>query len=102
VDDALDILEDVGFLMTGDQISPEVAHHYFFHWTRGYYNAAKEYLSAHEVRQPALWRHLAVSLDLTAEIEAEQYPGQRCDQLAALNDQEILDFLNEEVRRYAG
>ena len=31
IDDVLDFFEDVGFYERGDQISPEVAHHHFYH-----------------------------------------------------------------------
>jgi hypothetical protein len=37
IDDVLDFFEDLGFYQHGDQITPEVAHHHFYHWIRGYY-----------------------------------------------------------------
>ena len=39
VDDVLDFFEALGFFMRSDQITPEVAHHAFFYWIRGYYSA---------------------------------------------------------------
>jgi hypothetical protein len=36
IDDALDIIEDVGAFVANEQMSPEVAHHFFFHTARGY------------------------------------------------------------------
>jgi hypothetical protein len=51
IDDALDMLEDVGFYMHGDQISPEVAHHHFYHWISGYWCAAHDYIKAWQVKE---------------------------------------------------
>src|SRR4029077_8270466 len=37
IDPVLDFFEDIGFYMRGDVISPETAHHHFYHWIRGYH-----------------------------------------------------------------
>ena len=44
LDDVLDFFEGVGFLIQGDEMTPEVAHHAFHHWIRGYYVATRQYI----------------------------------------------------------
>jgi hypothetical protein len=98
IDDALDLLEDIGFFVAGDQMSPEVAHHYFFHWIRGYWNAANDYINTRQRSQPALWGHFGLLVDLTAQVEAEQTPSGQKHRLITLTDDEIVEFLDEETR----
>ena len=68
IDDMLDFLEDVGLYRRADQISPELAHHHFFHWTRGYWQAAKPYIQAWREKEPARWSHVEELFDTGCEI----------------------------------
>jgi hypothetical protein len=94
IDEVLDLFEDIGFLVEGDQISPEVAHHFFHHWIRGYYLNAKPYIEAWEVKEPSRWEYWASLYHITNEVEREREkksgkPG---------GEQEDLDkFLTEEI-----
>jgi hypothetical protein len=69
IDDALDILEDIGFYVNGSQISPESAHHHFYHWIRGYYQLAKPYLEAQHKDEPKRWRNIKFLYDVTRQVE---------------------------------
>jgi len=66
IDDVLDILEDVGFYVDGDQISPEVAHHHLFYWIRGYWFAAQPYITEKQQLEPTQWDHLGLLYKETA------------------------------------
>jgi hypothetical protein len=96
IDDALDIIEDVGAFVANEQMSPEVAHHFFFHTARGYWNAARPYIEAMRDTQPALWRNLPILMNLTGAIESEQSGAARSDDPTILTGPEILTFLEEE------
>ena len=58
MDDVLDFLEDLGFYQRADHISPELVHHHFFHWVRGYWQAAETYINAWRKKEPARWSHV--------------------------------------------
>ena len=96
IDDALDIIEDIAAFVHNDQMSPEVAHHFFFHTARGYWNAARPYIEVMQAQEPALWRNLPRLMLLTGAIEAEQTPGASIQVLVQLDDAKITEFLREE------
>jgi hypothetical protein len=91
IDPVLDVLEDIGFYMQGDVISPETAHHHFFHWIRGYHQAASEYDWAYRATQRAAWEHIDELYETVMAIEAKK-SGKTKEEL--LDDAE--DFLSEE------
>jgi hypothetical protein len=97
IDDLLDFLEDLGFYQHGDQISPEVAHHHFYYWIRGYYLAARDYIEAWQAKpkEPPRWNHIKELFETTSEIEAED-KGK-----TSLNEKEISKFLDEEIRTFS-
>jgi hypothetical protein len=72
IDRVLDFFEDLGFYMDGDQITPEVVHHTFHHWIRGYYLAARDYLEAAQEEEPSQWEFVKILFDATNEIEFER------------------------------
>jgi hypothetical protein len=90
IDDVLDILEDIGFYMEGDHISPEVACHHFDHWIRGYWYNAHTYIEAWRKREPARWRHIKPLLQATAEV------NHRSEKLIPTNS-ELKLFLEQEA-----
>jgi len=94
IDDVLDLLEDLGFYVYGDQISPEVAHHHFYHWIRGYWEASRQYLKAYQVNEPPAWQHLQGLYTITSSVEATKSKarGQRLE----LSEGELKYFLEEE------
>lgn len=69
VDDILDIFEDIGFLVQGNQISPEVAHHYFDYWIQGYWRAAKRYIALERNDEPAEWDHVEYLAKVCQQVE---------------------------------
>src|SRR5262249_9738850 len=72
VDEVLNFFEDLGFYMQGDQLTPEVAHHAFQYWIRGYYSAAYEYLKAGQEQEQSHWEFIGMLLEATNEIERER------------------------------
>lgn len=90
IDDVLDILEDIGFYMEGDHISPEVACHHFYHWIRGYWYNAHTYIEAWRKKEPARWRHIKPLLQATAEV------NHRMEKLVP-TDAELKLFLEQEA-----
>src|SRR5689334_16022825 len=59
IEDVLDFLEDLAFYMRGDQITPEVVHHSYHHWIRGYYWTARDYLTAKQLERPCTWEFVS-------------------------------------------
>jgi hypothetical protein len=93
IDNILDFFEDVGFYVHGDQITPEVAHHHFYHWIRGYYLASRDYIEAWQTTEPR-WEYVAKLFKTTHQIENERLKGKAPK---SLKDREILTFLNQEI-----
>jgi hypothetical protein len=87
IDDVLDFFEDIGFYVSGDQISPEVAHHHFYHWIRGYWYASRAYVETWQREESARWNHLLKLLQELDEIENESVPP---------TAEELERFLKEE------
>lgn len=94
IDDVLDFFEDIGLYQRADHISPELAHHHFFHWTRGYWQAAKPYVVASRVKEPARWNHVEELFDTSCDIEHKEQGGTR-EQLR-LSDSDLDEFLRQE------
>ncbi len=98
IDPVLDFFEDLGFYVKGVQISPEVAHHHFYHWIRGYYQASRDYIDPWRDKEPARWEHLAYLFEITFEVEKEiekrieRETGRRGGQ-----QENLEEFLLEEI-----
>ena len=95
IDEPLDVLDDVGFYMKGDRISPEVAHQHLYHWIRGYWFSAQSYISDWQSREPSRWEHLAFLFDQTNQIEAKR--NKISKSTLALGNEAVADFLREEI-----
>jgi len=96
INDILDFFEQVGFFMQGDQITPEVAHHAFHHWVRGYYSAANKYLEAAQRREPSNWEFVKRLFEITNEVERERAKKKGKREIL-LNEAGIAKFLEEEI-----
>jgi len=95
IDEVLDFFEDLGFYMQGDQITPEVGHHAFHDWIRGYYSAARDYLDVAQETEPTRWEFVKILFDTTNEIEAERSKGRHKKFLDATD---LADFLDAEIK----
>lgn len=95
IDEALDVLEDVGFYMFGDQISPEAAHHHFFYWISGYWHCARDYIDAIRKADPTRWENLGQLYETTLAIE-RGLTGRSYESLAP-NSAEMGKFREEEA-----
>jgi hypothetical protein len=95
IDDVLDFLEDIGFYMGGDQISPEVVHHHFYHWIRGYWEASENYVKAWQRKEPARWNHLKSLYETVTEVEVLESDLLRAQ--LVLKPDEVATFLKNEA-----
>jgi hypothetical protein len=94
VDDVLNFLDTIGFYQHGHQISPEVAHHHFHHWVRGYHQIARDYIGRLRETEPALFEYVKELADMTADIENEQSRGRS---IKTLSNEHIAAFLDDEM-----
>ncbi|MGA8475084.1 MAG: hypothetical protein WB681_08460 [Candidatus Cybelea sp.] len=92
VDDILDIFEDIGFLVQGNQISPEVAHHYFDYWLQGYWRAAKPYLELERKEESAEWNHIEYLARISQQVEYWVTLDKR-----EIQQEDFREFLDEEM-----
>ena len=93
VDDVLDFFEDIGFYVKGGQMSPEVAHHHFYHWIRGYWRASRAYIQAWQRLEPKRWNCIGDLFDTTCDIEIS---GTKRSKQQELDEGDIATFLSEE------
>ena len=94
LDALFDFFESLGFYMSGDQISPEVARHWYHHWILGYYSAGHEYLAAVQKEEPTQWRFVKILLDATNEIEFEQ---NKSEYEPTIKGEKLNKFLSNEI-----
>ena len=95
LDDVLDFIEDLGFYVVGDQMTPEVAHHAFHTWVRGYYAAARDYIESVQEHSPTMWEHINSLLEMLDQVEKERAHGKY---KKTMNQNELDSFLGGEVK----
>jgi hypothetical protein len=79
-----------------DQLTPEVAHHAFHNWIRGYYLASQEYRRIWQEKEALHWEFISLLFDATNEIEREKMRRiRRCE--TVLDDAGIAEFLDDEI-----
>lgn len=94
IDDVLDLFEDVGFYLQGEYITPEVAYHHFYHWVRGYYQSAKEYITRWQDEEEARWENLESLYKTLDELESGHEKRIKEEQF---DETERDEFLEEEM-----
>jgi len=94
VDAVLDFFEELGFYLRGDQITPEVAHHSFHYWIRGYYCAAREYVENAQETEATAWEHVKYLFETLHEVEIERSNGKH---VRHLDKQQLDRFLDWEI-----
>jgi hypothetical protein len=73
IDDVLDFFDDLGFFVRGHQISPEIAHQFFYEWIRGYYAwTADSYIRVTQNDYPTQWEYVHQLYSLTSDIESKR------------------------------
>jgi hypothetical protein len=81
VEPVLDFLEDVGMQLARNQISDELAHHYFFPTIQTYYLALGDYIREKQKSDKTTWEYIEPLYERTFLIErrkdedAEKYPS---------------------------
>jgi hypothetical protein len=96
IDDALDILEDIGFYVFGGQISPEAAHHHFFYWIQGYWCCVVDYVKSIQVDDPTRWENLERLFNVTSVVEIQRSRRKLSADKLWLTDVRKHEFLDEE------
>lgn len=99
IDDALDVLEDLGFYVLGEQISPEAAHHHFYWWIQGYWCCARDYITAIQTKgqDPTRWENIKPLFDVTSDIELQRSKGELTKEKLCLTDARKARFLAAEL-----
>jgi len=72
IEPVLDIIEDLGFLVYGNQISDEVVHNYFYHWIRMYLEPLEENLRVLHATDKAEYKYTLRLFDRLRFIEAKE------------------------------
>jgi len=95
IDDVLDFFEDLGFYESGDQVSPEVVHHHFYHWIRGYWHAARPYIEAWRKRERTRWNHIEKLFEKVTAIESSEtkHPPEEL----VMSGHDVEQFLRAEI-----
>jgi hypothetical protein len=93
--DVIDFFEELGFFTHGDQLSAEVAHHQFYHWIRGYYSAAVDYIKVEQSKagEESRWQFVKILFELTSEVEDERTTSRHFRLLGA----DLTEFLDDEI-----
>lgn len=96
LEDMLDFFEGIGYLMQGDEITPEVAHQAFYYWIEVYCSITREYIEKVQKKKPTAWERVKGLLQLTTEVEKERLKklGRNWEPLDATD---VGDFLKEEI-----
>ena len=58
IEPVLDVLDDLGFLLQGQQLSDWVVYQYFSFWVQLYYEASQDYIELRRSKDTTLWEHL--------------------------------------------
>jgi hypothetical protein len=98
IDDALDVLEDLGFYVLGEQISPEAAHHHFYWWIQGYWCCARDYITAVQTKghDPTRWENIKPLFDVTSDVELQRSKRKLTREDLCLTDSQKTRFLAAE------
>lgn len=96
-DDTLDLIEEIAFYVVGNQVSPEAAHHHLWHWIRGYWFSARNYIGVLR-KNPStvtVYEYIEKLYGVVSEIETERSgcPGNTL----SLDAAQIDEFLTEEM-----
>jgi hypothetical protein len=94
IDPILDVLDDIGFLLQGHQISDRIAYQYFSYWVQLYYEAAKGYIELRRSENPTIYEHIPDLYDDMMKIEAHK-TGNPKSQLVF--GRELLGALQDEI-----
>lgn len=93
--DILDLFEDMGFYLKGNQLSSKIIHHYFYHWIRIYCQKAEKHIADYRSEEPARYEHLPRLLEAISNIEAKKQKVP-IDKLK-LSDEKLKQYLEEEL-----
>jgi hypothetical protein len=87
LDDVLDLFEDMGFYLKGDQLSSKVVHHNFEYWIRIYCQKAERYIGDKRISEPLQWEHIEYLIKAVSQVELKKRPGLTIAQLRLEEDE---------------
>ncbi len=97
----LDSFDDLAFFLEGNQISDDVAHHYFGHYILLYWlSGAREYALDRQKDEPYTWRRVQDLFDRILVVECERTKKRQSDVLSHLNSKRA-EYLEEEMESEA-
>ena len=99
IEAVLDFFEDVAFYVRGDQLSPEVAWHHFYHWLRGYWNASREYVEAYRKEEPKAYANIQLLFETLCQIEVGRDKDKKREE-EFMSMEDLDEFLLDEIREY--
>ena len=95
IDPVLDVLDDIGFLLQGYQISDWVVYQYFSYWIHLYYQAAEDYVKLRRMEDNTLWEHLP---DLYVDMmKIQEHKNGRPWQELIWKHDELVQALKDEI-----
>lgn len=98
VEDILDLMENLGFYLKADQLTPEAVHHHSYHWIRIYLQPLQDYIQQKRQDEAPRWSHLESLFDEVNELEATErkVPKERL----VLSPDKLKEYLREEFEEY--
>lgn len=101
IEPVLDIIEDIGFLVQCDQISDEVAHHYFYHWIRLYIQPLQQYFATLSREGAAEYKYTLLLFDRVRFIEGREKGWSYIRRFSVgdldISEDELRTDLNDEI-----
>ena len=98
VDDLLDVLEDLGLYVKEAGLSPELVHHLFYYWIRGYWLTTRDYVETCRKQDPREWENIEVLFKTVPDVEVRKDAHARKEELA-WKHADRNDFLEDQLAR---
>jgi len=98
VDDVLDVLDDLGFWLEGEQISERVVYQFFAHWIQIYFEACEKYILSKRKKCPAMWEHMEPLYHEMMKLEAfKNFNNANATSKVRLSQNDLLAELRDET-----
>jgi hypothetical protein len=94
VENVLDFLDDVAFLVRTGVVTRTTVWHEFYHWIRLYCQAAREHIVERRKEEPAVWEYLCWLYPRLNRLEKKKYSRTYKEELP---EDKLKKFLKEEL-----
>ena len=95
IDPVLDVFDDIGFLLQGNQMSDWVVYQYFSYWIHLYYQAAAGYVELRRMEDNTMWEHVPDLYDDSMKIQ--EHKNQKPRQELIWKHDELVRALKDEL-----